>query len=290
MPSETSSSGSGCVYLVPTPIGNLEDITLRAIRVLREVACVFAEDTRTTRKLYSHLDIPVPKLVSLHDGNEAARVDQVMALLSQGQSVAVVSEAGSPCISDPGYRLVSELLESGAQVVSLPGPVAAITALAGSGLPSDAFLFVGFPPRKPGARQKLFANLSRIPATLIFYESPERVGATLRDLCQALSPDRRAVVARELTKLHEEYARGTLAELAERYGSEGPRGECTIVCEGASDEQAAEAGIDVEAAMRKLLAEGASAKDAAARLVVKTGRGRRELYQLALALAREKAD
>src|SRR5690606_2394069 len=191
--------------------------------------------------------------------------------------------------SDPGERLVARALAAGARVEVVPGPVAAITALVGSGLSTDRFLFLGFPPRKEGARRELLASLRREPATLIFYEAPDRVLATLRDLAGALGEGRRAVVSRELTKLHEEHARGTLGELVERYATAPGRGEHTLVIAGAGPDERAEPAVDVEGAVRALLGEGLGPRDVAARLQVATGLPRRQLYQLALALAREGA-
>jgi len=285
--SENEQKSTGTLYLVATPIGNMEDITLRAIRILGEVDVVAAEDTRTARRLLRHHDIEPPRLVSLFEGNEAARSQELLVELAAGKSVAVVSEAGTPGVSDPGQRFVAAAVDANVKVEVIPGAVAAIVALTGSGLPSESFLFLGFPPRDRGARQQMFGNLRGQTATMLFHEAPDRVGATLQDLVAAFGGERRASVARELTKFYEEYIRGSLQELAERYADESPRGECCIVVKG-GDPDAAEAPIDVEAAMRELLASGLGPKDAAARLVVKTGKPRRVLYQLALSLQREK--
>jgi 16S rRNA (cytidine1402-2'-O)-methyltransferase len=285
MPSAESESrpGVGVLYLVATPIGNLEDMTYRAVRVLGEVDLVAAEDTRRTGQLLRHFKIEARRIISFFEGNEAERTEELVRELAGGARVALVTDAGMPGISDPGQRLVARALEAGAVVEVLPGPVAAMTALVGSGLSTERFLFAGFPPRAEGERRALFASLRREVATLLFYEAPDRVKTTLEDLAAALGGDRRAVVARELTKLHEEYARGTLAELCARELT--ARGEHTLVVEGASAEQAAEAPVDVEAAVRALLAEGLGPKDIAARLTITTGLPRRKLYQLALSLA-----
>ncbi len=277
---------AGTLYLVATPIGNLEDITLRALRILGEVDVIAAEDTRSAARLLRHHNISSPKVVSLFEGNEAARSAALVTRLSAGDDVAIISEAGTPGVSDPGQRAVVAAVAAGVRVEVIPGPVATIAALTGSGLPSDAFVFLGFPPRESGARRQLFGSLRTQTATLLFHEAPDRVGACLADLAAALGGDRQATVARELTKLHEEYVRGTLAELAARYADTPPRGECCLVVRGAEAGQA-EADIDIEAAMRELLAQGLGPKDAAARLVVKTGKPRRMLYQLALSLRRE---
>jgi 16S rRNA (cytidine1402-2'-O)-methyltransferase len=281
---------SGTLFIVGTPIGNLEDLTLRAARVLREADVVAAEDTRSAMTLLRHVDAlgaanPARKLISYFEGNEAEREDQIVEAVQQGKTVAVISEAGMPGISDPGARVVAAAVEAGVKIDVIPGPNAALAALVASGVPTDRFTFFGFPPRETGARQELFGTLRNEVATLIFYEAPDRVGATLADLAAALGAERRASLGRELTKLHEEHVRGTLGELAAKYASEAPRGECTLVVAGGA---AAETNVDIEAELRKLLAQGLGPKDAAQRLVVVTGKPRRQLYQLALSLQREK--
>jgi 16S rRNA (cytidine1402-2'-O)-methyltransferase len=282
MPS-AENSGAGTLYLVATPIGNLEDMTYRAVRVLGEVDVVAAEDTRRSGQLLRHFEIEAKRLVSFFEGNEAERTEELIRELAGGARVALVTDAGMPGISDPGQRLVARAIAAGVVVEVVPGPVAAMTALVGSGLPTDRFLFVGFPPRAEGERRALFASLRRQVATLLFYEAPDRVKTTLADLAAALGGERRAVVARELTKLHEEYARGTLAELAARDLT--ARGEHTLVVEGASADEAAAEPVDVEAAVRALLADGLGPRDIASRLSITTGLPRRKLYQLALSLA-----
>ena len=280
----------GTLFIVGTPIGNLEDLSLRAARVLREVDLVAAEDTRTAKTLLAHVDAlgavnPVRRVISYFEGNEAEREDELYDALAQGRDVAVISEAGMPGISDPGARAVTAAIEAGARVEVIPGPNAALAALVASGLPSERFLFLGFPPREQGARQALLGTLRNEAATMIFYEAPDRVGATLADLTAAFGAERRASLGRELTKLHEEHVRGTVGELAARYASEAPRGECTLVVAGGSADAPA---IDIEAELRRLLESGLGPKDAAARLVVVTGKPRRQLYQLALSLQRER--
>ena len=280
----------GTLFIVGTPIGNLEDLSLRAARVLREVDLVAAEDTRTAKTLLAHVDAlgavnPVRRVISYFEGNEAEREDELYDALAQGRDVAVISEAGMPGISDPGARAVTAAIEAGARVEVIPGPNAALAALVASGLPSERFLFLGFPPREQGARQALLGTLRNEAATMIFYEAPDRVGATLADLTAAFGAERRASLGRELTKLHEEHVRGTVGELATRYASEAPRGECTLVVAGGSADAPA---IDIEAELRRLLESGLGPKDAAARLVVVTGKPRRQLYQLALSLQRER--
>lgn len=278
----------GTLFIVGTPIGNLEDLSLRAARVLREVDLIAAEDTRSAKNLLHHVDAlgpvnPVRRLISYFEGNEAEREEELYDALAQGRDVAVISEAGMPGISDPGHRAIAAAIEVSARVEVIPGPNAAIAALVASGLPTDRFTFLGFPPRETGARQELFGTLRNEVATLIFYEAPDRVGATLADLGAALGTDRRASLGRELTKLHEEHVRGTLGELAAKYADTSPRGECTLVVAGGA---AATAAIDIEAELRRLLDSGLGPKDAAARLVVVTGKPRRQLYQLALSLQR----
>jgi 16S rRNA (cytidine1402-2'-O)-methyltransferase len=275
----------GKLSVVATPIGNLEDLTFRAARVLGEAELVAAEDTRRAGELLAHLGKTGARVVSLFEGNEAQRTAELVELLAGGARVALISDAGTPGISDPGQRLVAAAHQAGVKVEVIPGPSAAIAALVLSGLPADRFLFVGFPPRDTGARHELFGSLRSERATLIFYEAPPRVGATLAELASALGGARAAVLARELTKLHEEAVRGTLAELAARYAATAPRGECTLVVEGAAE---APAEVDLEAETRALLAQGLGPRDVAARLALRSGRPRRLLYQLALSLARER--
>jgi len=279
----------GTLFIVGTPIGNLEDLSLRAARVLREVELIAAEDTRTARQLLAHVDAlgphnPERRLVSYFEGNEAERTSGLVEALLAGQRVALISEAGMPGVSDPGAYAITAAITAGARVEVVPGPSAALAALIGSGLPTDRFTFLGFLPREAGARRVALGALRREPATMILYEAPDRVAATLVDAGDAFGPERRASLGRELTKLYEEHVRGTLGELAARYAEAPPRGECTLVIAGTTEPVAE---LDLEAELRALLAAGLGPKDAAARLVVKTGKPRRMLYQLALALARE---
>jgi 16S rRNA (cytidine1402-2'-O)-methyltransferase len=280
----------GTLFIVGTPIGNLEDLSLRAARILREADLVAAEDTRSARLLLAHADALGPsnrerKVLSYFEGNEAERAGELAQALRAGQRVAVISEAGMPGVSDPGAYAITAAIAAGARVEVVAGPSAALAALIGSGLPTDRFTFLGFPPREPGARRVLFGTLRHEPATMIFYEAPDRVGATLADAADAFGADRRASLGRELTKLYEEHVRGTIGELAARYAELPPRGECTLVFAGGTP-GAAEIDVDVEAELRALLASGLGPRDAAARLVVRTGKPRRVLYQLALSLQR----
>jgi len=279
----------GTLFIVGTPIGNLEDLSLRAARVLREADLIAAEDTRTAKQLLGQIDglgpvNPARRVISYFEGNEAGRAKQLAEALRDGRKVAVISEAGMPGLSDPGSYAVTAAIAEGARVEVIAGPSAALAALIGSGLPTDRFTFLGFPPREPGARRAMLGTLRPETATMIFYEAPDRVGAMLGDAAAAFGGERRASLGRELTKLHEEHVRGTVAELAARYAEIAPRGECTLVIAGAPNELPT---IDIEAELRVLLAQGLGPKDAAARLVVRTGKPRRVLYQLALSLARE---
>jgi 16S rRNA (cytidine1402-2'-O)-methyltransferase len=271
---------AGTLYLVATPIGNLEDVTLRALRVLRETVHVYAEDTRHTRTLLDRHAIRT-RVRSLHEHNEASRVGEVLALLARGEDVAIVSDAGTPLVSDPGERLVAAAAEAGHAVSPIPGPSALLTALAGSGIPALPFLFAGFPPRKAGERRARFAELAERAETLVLFESPKRTGATLAELAEACGGERRACVARELTKVHESFERGTLAALAERFAG-GARGEVTIVVAGA-EPRGAEPG-DLDAALRAALAEGVGTAEAARRAAAALGVPRRAAYARARAL------
>jgi 16S rRNA (cytidine1402-2'-O)-methyltransferase len=270
----------GTLYVVATPIGNLEDITLRALSVLREAALVLAEDTRHTRvQLGRHGIAKTP--LSLHAHNESARTQQVLAVLAGGQAVALVSDAGTPLVSDPGERLVARAIADGHRVVPVPGPSAVLAALIASGLPAETFTFVGFLPRRAGERSRRLAALATRPETLVLFESPRRVGGLLAELAEAFG-ERRACLARELTKLHEEAARGTLAELAAKY-ADGARGEVTLVVEGARSGALEPATADaLRERVRALLAAGLSARDLASQLARETGAPRRAVYTLAL--------
>ena len=263
------------LHLVATPIGNLEDVTLRALRVLREVELVLAEDTRHTRVLLDRHGIAaVP--VSLHAHNEAQRSQLALEVLGRGGDVALVSDAGTPLVSDPGERLVRAALDAGFAVCAVPGPSAVLAALVASGLATAAFTFVGFPPRKPGERNALFASLRDRAETLILFESPRRLAATLRELAGALGP-RRACVARELTKVHEELARDTLDSLALRF-ADGARGEVTLVVEGAPARAAAASSEVVDTAIRARAAAGGSTSDIARDVARATGVPRSAVY------------
>jgi 16S rRNA (cytidine1402-2'-O)-methyltransferase len=276
----------GTLTVVATPLGDPDDLSPRAAAALRSADVIVAEDTRSARRLLAGLGAAESErprtILSCFDANEAARAAEVRDRLLGGANVALVSEAGTPLVSDPGFRIVAAAIEAGARVVPIPGPSAVLAALVGAGLPTDRFLFLGFPPRKPGARRRLLESVRQLPATLVCYESPMRTAATLSDMAEVLGPQRRACVARELTKPHEEFVRDTLAALAARYAEARPLGEVTLVVAGA-DENAAELDLDDDelvARGRALIAEGQSAGDAARALAELTGRPRREIYNL----------
>jgi len=273
----------GTLHLVATPIGNLEDVTLRALRVLREADVVLAEDTRRTRILLDRHGIPArPR--ALHAHNEAAREREVLAALGEGREVALVSDAGTPLVSDPGQRLVAAALRAGHRVEPVPGASALLAALTASGLATARFAFLGFLPRRAGQRASLLEAYRGRPETLVLFESPRRIAATLRALADALG-ERPAAVARELTKLHEEVARGTLGELAERFAA-GARGEITVVVGGAQigDRQEARDGaLGIERRVAALAARGLRAREIAQALAGESELSKREIYRLAAA-------
>jgi 16S rRNA (cytidine1402-2'-O)-methyltransferase len=275
---------------VATPIGNAADITLRALRILGEADIIACEDTRVSRKLFTIHGIgrdraSPPAFVACHDRNEAEVGRRLIARIAEGARVALVSDAGTPLVSDPGYRLVRAAIEAGVPIVPVPGPSAVLAALAVSGLPSDRFFFVGFLPAKPTARRRALQELRAVPATLVLLESPRRLAAALADFALILG-DRDAVIARELTKLFEEVRRGSLADLAAAYASAGaPKGEVTLVIAPPAD---AAAAVDDEAAVDRLLVQAlavVSPRDAAQEVAAATGLPRRGLYARALALA-----
>ncbi len=269
----------GTLYVVATPIGNLEDITLRAVRVLAEVDLVAAEDTRTAGVLLGHHGVSTPTL-SLYKDNEARRGAEVVARLQQGEAVALISEAGMPGVSDPGARLVARCVEAGLPVDVIPGPSAVTTAVVLSGLPSDAFTFLGFLPRKGAARRRALALAAEQPHTVALFESPRRAARTLADLQVVMGGDRPAALVREMTKLHQEAVRGTLEQLAARFEEQPPRGEVTLVVGGAPKEQElSEAEVEREVGER--LARGQSPRQISLEMA---SLGKRRIYQLALRL------
>jgi 16S rRNA (cytidine1402-2'-O)-methyltransferase len=269
------------LYIVPTPIGNLEDITLRALRILREVKLIAAEDTRTSRVLLQHYDIATP-MTSYHEHNKLSKLDAIFDALAGGD-VALISDAGTPGISDPGWELIQAALAAGIEVVALPGACAAITALVASGLPTDGFVFLGFPPRKVSELRAFLEAAARDPRTLILYESPYRLVETLRAACAAFGDDRPACVGRELTKLHEEYIRAPLADALAYYESHTPRGEVVLLIGGAPP--AAPSVWDearVRSALRARLDAGARLADAAKQIAAESGWERKTIYTMGL--------
>lgn len=274
------SESSGQLFLVATPIGNLEDITLRALRVLREADLIACEDTRHTRKLLDHFGIERP-MVSYYEQNEVRRAAELLGRLEQGQKIALVSDAGTPGLSDPGYRLVHAAVERGIRVTAVPGAAAAIIALVVSGLPTDAFSFAGFLPSRAGARRQLLEEWRSRSETLVFYESPHRLAEALRDLEEVLGGERPMVAARELTKLHEETVRGSITEVRRHFGEQAPRGEFVLVVQGKMAAAPAEAPEqDLAARMRELLAQPEmDEKRALKQLAREWGIGRSDLYR-----------
>lgn len=271
---------AGILRLVGTPIGNLGDLSERAGRAITEADLIACEDTRRTRKLLAHLGAHGPRLVSFHDANERKRVPELVEQLRGGRDVVLVSDAGMPGLSDPGYQLVAACVEAGIDVDVIPGPSAAITALVVSGLPTARFSFEGFLSRKQGERRTRLAELASDPRTLVLFESPRRVADLVADAREALG-DRRAAVARELTKVHQEVIRGRLSDLAARLAEGEVRGEVVVVIEGSRLSQA----IDLDALgdrVEALTSEGLPRREAAARVAKESGASRRQLYEASL--------
>ncbi|MHB8302637.1 MAG: 16S rRNA (cytidine(1402)-2'-O)-methyltransferase [Acidobacteriaceae bacterium] len=272
------------LYIVATPIGNLEDITLRALRVLRSVDRIACEDTRQTQKLLSHFDIHVPT-VSCHAHNERERSEELIAELKAGAKIALVSDAGMPGISDPGAHLIAQAVAAGIPVIPIPGASAVISALAASGLDTTAFLFLGFPPPRSGERRSFFEGVRRERATLIFYEAPHRILETLRDAVEIFGPGRPAVVGREITKLHEEFVRGTVQEVERTLASrELVRGEMTLLIAGAGSAEAADASqavqeLGLRQQMAALIAGGLDEQSALKRIARERGVSKSEVYR-----------
>jgi 16S rRNA (cytidine1402-2'-O)-methyltransferase len=267
----------GTLYLVATPIGNLEDITARALRLLSQVSLIAAEDTRHTRKLLDYHGIRTPML-SYYEHNKLARLDEILSALELGD-VALVSDAGTPGLNDPGYELVNHVIREGYPVSPVPGPSAPIAALVASGLPTDAFLYQGYLPRKSQERRQRLEQVAGLPYTLVFLEAPHRLLDALQDL-EAVLGDRPACVARELTKLHEEIFRGTLSQASAHFSNQPPRGELTLLIAGNDQPLERWSGEQLDSAIRQQLAQGASPSALAARLSARSGWPRREIYRL----------
>ncbi len=272
---------AGVLYVVATPIGNLEDISLRALRVLKEVNVIAAEDTRHTRILLDHYEIRTP-LVSYHEHNEKAQAPRLAQRLARGENIALVSDAGTPAISDPGYRLVVEALRAGIRVTPIPGASALASALSASGLPTDRFVFEGFLPSKKGERESRLEALRGERRTVVFYEAPHRLTDALTAM-QRILGNREIVVGRELSKVHEEFLRGTIDEVIAQLAQREVKGEITIIVRGAPDaEQISQEELAGE--IRRLIAEGSGVKQIAEQLGERYRMAKREVYQLALRL------
>jgi len=267
------------LYIVATPIGNLEDISLRALRTLREVKLIAAEDTRRTRKLLSAYDIRTP-VTSYHEHNKLAKMGYILDCLKDGD-VALVSDAGMPGISDPGYELIVAAHEQGIPLVPVPGPSVVITALVVSGLDSGQFIYLGYLPPRASARRRKLQEVARGRATIVAFEAPHRLQAALKDILEVLG-DRRVAVCRELTKLHEEVFRGRVSQAIEHFA--GPRGEFTLVIEGREEQEKPQLNVEVKKQLEDMKRAGAGAKEAVAKLAAETGLSRKELYQAWLGL------
>ena len=271
----------GILYVVATPIGNLEDISLRALRILKEVDLIAAEDTRHTRNLLTHYDIRTA-LMSYHEHNEKTQAAKLVEKLRRGGNIALVSDAGTPAISDPGYRLVVEALRAGLQVVPLPGPSAVAAVLSASGLPTDRFVFEGFLPAKKQERETRLKSLRAESRTVVFYEAPHRLQESLSDMLNLLG-DREIVVAREVSKIHEEYLRGTIAKVISQLGERDVKGEITVVVHGSSGESSV-SEEEIKTEIRRLIDEGVGVKQISELLGTRYRLAKREVYQLALQL------
>ncbi|MBD6615864.1 16S rRNA (cytidine(1402)-2'-O)-methyltransferase [Komarekiella sp. 'clone 1'] len=273
----------GTLYVVGTPIGNLEDMTFRAVRILQTVDLIAAEDTRHTGKLLQHFQIKTPQ-VSYHEHNRNSRIPEILEQLGNAKAIALVSDAGMPGISDPGYELVKACIEANIPVVPIPGASAAITALSAAGLPTERFVFEGFLPAKTQQRQEHLEALQTESRTLIFYESPHRLRETLQDLALVWGSDRQIVLGRELTKLFEEFWRGTIAEAIAHYSQREPQGEYTLVVAGNPPTQLLLTPEELKAELQQLISQGISRSQASRQLAKMTSLPRRQLYQLALSL------
>ncbi|NWF53837.1 MAG: 16S rRNA (cytidine(1402)-2'-O)-methyltransferase [Syntrophaceae bacterium] len=270
----------GTLYIVSTPIGNLADITLRALRVLREVDLIAAEDTRRTRQLLSRFGIHKP-LISYHEYNRRMRERTLLLELRGGKSIALVTDAGTPGVSDPGEELVRRAVQEKIPLVPVPGPTALVAALSISGLPTESFLFYGFLPSKAGARKKWLASLKDRPETLVFYESPRRLASLLESAAEVLG-DRRVAVAREMTKVYEEVYRGTLSEVLDRLRGEEIKGEVTVILEGCTSPPSDERANVLEALKHYSQEMGLSLKESVARVAEELGIPRRQVYRESL--------
>jgi 16S rRNA (cytidine1402-2'-O)-methyltransferase len=280
---EPTEQVKGTLYLVGTPIGNLEDITMRAIRILKEVDLIAAEDTRHTGKLLHYFQIKTPQ-ISCHEHNEQQKIPDILAQLQSGKSIALVTDAGMPGISDPGYILVAACVAAGATVVPIPGVTALVTGLSASGLDTSRFVFEGFLPVKGAERGSQLLALQTETRTTIFYESPHRLQRTLADLMATCGAARSIVLARELTKLHEEFWRGSLAEAIALYTQREPKGEYTVILAGAERQVVTWTDATILTELGQLLKQGVSRSTASKQLAELTGINKRHIYQLSLGL------
>jgi 16S rRNA (cytidine1402-2'-O)-methyltransferase len=273
----------GTLYIVGTPIGNLEDMTFRAVRILQSVDIIAAEDTRHTGKLLQHFQIKTPQ-ISYHEHNRNTRIPEVIEQLKYGKAIALVSDAGMPGISDPGYELIKACVDDGIDVVPIPNATAAITALSASGLPTNKFLFDGFLPAKNQQRREYLETLSTETRTLVFYESPHRLRETLQDFADILGSDRQIVIARELTKLYEEFWRGTIEEAIAYYQEKEPQGEYTLLVAGTPPSQPQLTEAELKAELLAMMKQGISRSQASRQLAKEISISRNKLYQLALTI------
>ncbi|MBP2099984.1 16S rRNA (cytidine1402-2'-O)-methyltransferase [Enterococcus rivorum] len=275
------SSAGGSLYLIPTPIGNLEDMSFRCVKMLKEVTLIASEDTRNTQKLLNHFEIGTPQ-ISFHEHNYKERIPQLLEKLQQGEDIGQVSDAGMPSISDPGHELVEACIALDIKVIALPGPTAGLTALIASGLLPQPFTFYGFLPRKKKDQTAIMEALKLEKPTQIFYESPHRIGGTVKNFAEVYGEDRKAVICRELTKLHEEYLRGTLAELGHYLTENTLKGECCILVEGFTGEVLVE-NEDLELTAKehvdKLIETGLSSKEAIKEVAKLRGVKKQEIYK-----------
>jgi 16S rRNA (cytidine1402-2'-O)-methyltransferase len=271
------------LYLVGTPIGNLGDMTMRGIQVLRDVDTIAAEDTRHTGKLLHHFEIKTPQ-ISYHQHNEQQRIPELIGQLQAGKSIALVTDAGMPGISDPGYQIVSACVAAGIRVIPIPGVTAVITAVSASGLPSDRFVFEGFLPVKGQERRDRLASVSGDPRTLVFYESPHRLRQTLADFAAIFGAARQIVIGRELTKLHEDFWRGEIGAAIEHYIQAEPQGEYSLIVAGASVSHPTLSDEAIDRALIELMLDGTSRSQASRIVAEQISQSRRYVYQLALAI------
>ncbi|MBD2147110.1 16S rRNA (cytidine(1402)-2'-O)-methyltransferase [Sphaerospermopsis sp. FACHB-1194] len=273
----------GTLYIVGTPIGNLEDMTFRAVRILQSVDMIAAEDTRHTGKLLQHFQIKTPQM-SYHEHNRNSRIPEILESLKYGKAIALVSDAGMPGISDPGYELIKACVDAEIDVVPIPSATAAITALSASGLPTNRFIFDGFLPAKSQQRREYLESLLIETRTLVFYESPHRLRETLKDLGDILGSDRQIVIARELTKLYEEFWRGTIAEAIAHYQQKEPQGEYTLLVAGIEPSKPQITEAELKAELLAMMKQGASRSQASRQLAKEISISRNKLYQLALTI------